>query len=115
MARERSFGAFPAGAAAGPGAAHQVGVRAGPPAAAPSRRDTGRAGVVPAPGGGRRPIVPTGSGGIRGADADAMARMIIALAQGLAARTVLVEEMPSEILRDGLRASMSMRDPHAEA
>ncbi|MGW2821254.1 TetR/AcrR family transcriptional regulator [Streptomyces sp. NPDC001443] len=51
----------------------------------------------------------------RDADADALARVMIALAQGFAAQTALIEEMPSEILRDGLRALMSMRDPRAEA
>jgi hypothetical protein len=44
------------------------------------------------------------------ADADAMARVMIALAQGFAAQMAVFGEMPPELLRDGLRAMMSMRD-----
>ncbi|KUN85693.1 hypothetical protein AQJ64_11310 [Streptomyces griseoruber] len=44
-------------------------MRAGPAAAAPSKNDTERSRVVPAPGGSHWPIVPTGSGSIRGAEA----------------------------------------------
>ncbi|MFE7900664.1 TetR/AcrR family transcriptional regulator [Streptomyces sp. NPDC057424] len=49
------------------------------------------------------------------ADAEAMARVMIALAQGIAAQMALFGEMPSEILRDGLRAMTSMRDPRTRA
>lgn len=45
------------------------------------------------------------------ADAEAMARVMIAIAQGFAAQMALFGEMPSEVLRDGLRAMMSMRAP----
>jgi AcrR family transcriptional regulator len=45
------------------------------------------------------------------ADPDAMARVMIALAQGFVAQTALFGEMSPEILRDGLRAIVSMRDP----
>ncbi|WP_461077287.1 TetR/AcrR family transcriptional regulator [Streptomyces deserti] len=49
------------------------------------------------------------------ADADAMARAMIALAQGFAAQMAVFGEMPPEILRDGVRALMSVRDPRTEA
>lgn len=45
------------------------------------------------------------------ADPDAMARVMIALAQGFAAQMAVFGEMPPEVLRDGLRAIVSMRDP----
>ncbi|MEU8590476.1 TetR/AcrR family transcriptional regulator [Streptomyces sp. NPDC048664] len=45
------------------------------------------------------------------ADADAMARVMIALAQGFAAQSAVVGEVPMESLREGLRALMSMRYP----
>ncbi|GAP48355.1 TetR/AcrR family transcriptional regulator [Streptomyces azureus] len=45
------------------------------------------------------------------ADPDAMARVMIALAQGFAAQMAVFGEMPPEIMRDGLRAMVSMRDP----
>jgi AcrR family transcriptional regulator len=43
------------------------------------------------------------------ADADAMARTMIALAQGFAAQLAVFGAAPPETLRDGLRALMSMR------
>ena len=43
------------------------------------------------------------------ADADAMARTMIALAQGFAAQQAVFGAAPPEVLRDGLRALMSMR------
>jgi TetR/AcrR family transcriptional regulator, transcriptional repressor of aconitase len=49
------------------------------------------------------------------ADADAMARVMIALAQGFAMQMAVIGEMPSEVLRDGVRALMSMRDPRSQA
>jgi AcrR family transcriptional regulator len=48
-------------------------------------------------------------------DADAMARVMIALAQGFAAQMAVFGEMPSAIFKDGLRALMSMRDPRSQA
>ncbi|MEU6218605.1 TetR/AcrR family transcriptional regulator [Streptomyces sp. NPDC047022] len=45
------------------------------------------------------------------ADADAMARVMIALAQGFAAQLAVFGEVPMDSLRDGLRALMSMRYP----
>ncbi|MFI5686933.1 TetR/AcrR family transcriptional regulator [Streptomyces sp. NPDC051636] len=47
------------------------------------------------------------------ADADAMARVMIALAQGYTAQLAVIEEMHDRILQEGLRALMSMRDPRA--
>jgi hypothetical protein len=49
------------------------------------------------------------------ADADAMARTMIALAQGFAAQMAEFGELPPEVLRNGVRALMSMRDPDEEA
>ncbi|MFJ8467977.1 TetR/AcrR family transcriptional regulator [Streptomyces swartbergensis] len=49
------------------------------------------------------------------ADPDAMARVMIALAQGFAAQMAVFGEMPPEIMRDGLRAMLSMRDPRSPA
>ncbi|MEU6911635.1 TetR/AcrR family transcriptional regulator [Streptomyces olindensis] len=48
-------------------------------------------------------------------DADAMARVMIALAQGFAAQMAVFGELPSQTLRDGVRALMRMRDPRAGA
>lgn len=45
------------------------------------------------------------------ADADAMARVMIALAQGFAAQLAVFGEVSMDSLRDGLRALMSMRYP----
>ncbi|WP_369244939.1 TetR/AcrR family transcriptional regulator [Streptomyces sp. R41] len=47
------------------------------------------------------------------ADADAMARTMIALAQGFAAQMAVFGAASPEILRDGLRALMSMRESAA--
>ncbi|UXY26165.1 TetR/AcrR family transcriptional regulator [Streptomyces sp. HUAS TT20] len=47
------------------------------------------------------------------ADADAMARVMIALAQGYAAQLAVIGDLPSGTLADGLRALMSMRDPRS--
>ncbi|MGW0627380.1 hypothetical protein [Streptomyces sp. NPDC002758] len=44
------------------------------------------------------------------ANADALARVMIALAQGYAAQPAVIGELPKETLDDGLRALMSMRD-----
>jgi AcrR family transcriptional regulator len=49
------------------------------------------------------------------ADADAMARTMIALAQGFAAQMALFGELPPEILRNGVRALMSVREPRERA
>jgi AcrR family transcriptional regulator len=49
------------------------------------------------------------------ADPDAMARVMIAIAQGFAAQMAVFGEMPPEIMRDGLRAMVSMRDPRSAA
>ncbi|MEU6537277.1 TetR/AcrR family transcriptional regulator [Streptomyces sp. NPDC047000] len=49
----------------------------------------------------------------RSADADAMARVMIALAQGLVAQEAVLGGMPEETLVNGLRALMSMRDPRS--
>ncbi|MEU6551735.1 helix-turn-helix domain-containing protein [Streptomyces sp. NPDC046915] len=45
------------------------------------------------------------------ADADAMARVLIALAQGYAAQLAVIGNLPPGTLEEGLRALMSMRDP----
>jgi len=47
------------------------------------------------------------------ADADAMARTLIALATGFAAQMAVFGVVPTEVLRDGLGALMSMRAPEA--
>ncbi|MHB9863279.1 TetR/AcrR family transcriptional regulator [Streptomyces sp. YIM S03343] len=47
----------------------------------------------------------------RTADADAMARVMIALAQGYVAQSAVLADMSDETLVNGLRALMSMRDP----
>lgn len=49
----------------------------------------------------------------RDADADAMARVLIALVQGFAAQIALFGELAPETLRDGLRALTGMRDPRS--
>ncbi|MFJ3234203.1 TetR/AcrR family transcriptional regulator [Streptomyces sp. NPDC086787] len=45
------------------------------------------------------------------ADADALARVMIALAQGYTVHLAVFEELPPETLEKGLRALMSMRAP----
>jgi AcrR family transcriptional regulator len=45
------------------------------------------------------------------ADADAMARVMIALAQGYAAQLAIIGDLPTDTLRNGLQALMSMRYP----
>ncbi|MET7698278.1 TetR/AcrR family transcriptional regulator [Streptomyces sp. NPDC005485] len=45
------------------------------------------------------------------ADADAMARTMIALAQGFAAQLAVFGAVPADVLQNGLRALMSMRTP----
>ncbi|MFE0509417.1 TetR/AcrR family transcriptional regulator [Streptomyces sp. NPDC058964] len=45
------------------------------------------------------------------ADADALARVMIALAQGYAAQLAVIGDLPPGTLEAGLRALMSMRDP----
>ncbi|MFC5633484.1 TetR/AcrR family transcriptional regulator [Streptomyces bullii] len=47
-------------------------------------------------------------------DADAMARTMIAIAQGFAAQMAVFGELPPEVLRNGVRALMSVRDPRAD-
>ncbi|MER6124877.1 TetR/AcrR family transcriptional regulator [Streptomyces sp. NPDC001795] len=47
------------------------------------------------------------------ADADAMARVMIALAQGFAAQLAVIGEPPPGTLEEGLQALMSMRDPRS--
>ncbi|MFF4564811.1 TetR/AcrR family transcriptional regulator [Streptomyces sp. NPDC001435] len=47
------------------------------------------------------------------ADADAMARVMIALAQGYAAQLAVIGDLPPGTLAEGLRALMSMRDPRS--
>lgn len=47
------------------------------------------------------------------ADADAMSRVMIALAQGHAAQLAVIGDLPPETLADGVRALMSMRDPRS--
>lgn len=49
----------------------------------------------------------------RSADADAMARVMIALAQGFVAQEAVLGDMSEETLVSGLRALMSMRDPRS--
>ncbi|MFC7260786.1 TetR/AcrR family transcriptional regulator [Streptomyces lutosisoli] len=49
------------------------------------------------------------------ADADAMARTMIALAQGFAAQLALFGTVPTKTLQDGLRALMSMGGVHRAA
>jgi TetR/AcrR family transcriptional regulator, transcriptional repressor of aconitase len=49
----------------------------------------------------------------RTADADAMARVLIALAQGFVAQGAVLGDLPEETLANGVRALMSMRDPRS--
>lgn len=49
----------------------------------------------------------------RSADADAMARVMIALAHGLVAQEAVLGDVSEETLVNGLRALMSMRDPRS--
>lgn len=47
------------------------------------------------------------------ADTDALARVMIALAQGYVAQLAVIGDLPPETLKQGLRALMSMRDPRS--
>ncbi|MFF0225239.1 TetR/AcrR family transcriptional regulator [Streptomyces sp. NPDC004629] len=49
------------------------------------------------------------------ADADAMARVMIALAQGFAAQLAVIGEVSEEMLGDGVRALMGMVDPRTRS
>ena len=59
----------------------------------------------------RRVVESYKAAGLIAEDADAMARVIIPLAQKFAAQRAVFGDLSGETLQDALRALMSMRDP----